>query len=139
MESFVSELAGLLFFLLPVLPLGCGLLSALWHLCKGRAAAYARNLNASIAGGIVALFMLSSSLFGDALYSSSTAGLVFVFAPIYSAIAQAIFWAVSFLATKNSQTPAPIPAYKKRLIWLPIFILIVLVVGLVKVALHNLG
>lgn len=118
----------LLFKTISVLPLGLGMLAAIRYLRKGVRHAYIRNLFGSIAAGIVALLMLFGSLFGDDLSSSSTAAIIFIFVPIYAALAQgAVYWIIG-----KAETSKPISFVDRLFLLIPIAILLVLMVGILK-------
>ena len=77
---------------------------------------------------------LSSSLFGEALSSSSTASLVFLFAPIYAAIAQGIIYGVSKWYIDTSDVTRKISSIDKSLLFMPLIFLLILSIGIVKMS-----
>jgi hypothetical protein len=134
MDSLLIALPGLLLSLISALPLGLGTLAALRHLRSGARSAYLRNLSGSIAAGLVVLALLWGSLFGDDLSSSSTAGLVFLFAPIYAAAAQGIVYGIGASVIKQSTIPEAISLPARRALLVPVLMLAVLLFGLVKIS-----
>jgi len=130
MESLLIILPGVLLDAASALPLSIGLLAAAHHKQNGSRALYLRNLNGSIAAGAVSLFLLWGSLFGDDLSSSSTAALIFLFAPIYSAAAQVVVYGVSALVIRRSKSPEAISPVSRRAMLAPLGMLGVLVFGI---------
>ncbi len=131
-EFIFIMIPGLFFTLISVLPLGLGILVSIRHLQQGVRSSYIRNLSGSIASGIITLLMLFGSLFGDDLSSSSTAALIFLFVPIYATVAYAVGYGLSILATNKSETSIQISLAGRRLLIIPITILLILVVGIFK-------
>lgn len=137
MDSLLIALPGFLFSSISALPLGLGVLAAVRHKRASARAAYLRNLNASIAAGAVILLLLWGSLFGDDLSSSSTAGQIFLFAPIYAAAAQGIVYGISTAAIGKSAAPETISLSSRRAILVPLSMLIVLMAGLLKTSVEG--
>lgn len=132
MDSILIALPGLLISSISALPLGLGLLAAKRHMRAGARVAYLSNLNGSIAAGVVILLLLWGSLFGNDLSSSSTAALIFLFAPIYAAAAQGIVYGISRAAIGKSTSSTTISTSLKRAILVPLSLLLVLLFGLLK-------
>lgn len=126
-------------------PLALGTGIAAIHLSRGKVGPYRRNLWGSTAAGVVALGLLFGSLFGSDLSSSSTAGLIFLFVPIYSAIALGIGYGLGALAHRkagaNIGTDSAAPAisrHSRYSIWVPTAMLGVLLFGMLRYSvLHN--
>ena len=130
---------GLLWMSISAFPLAIGSGLAAIHLRRGEAGPYRRNLWSSTAAGIVALGLLWGSLFSDDLSSSSTAGLIFLFVPIYSAIGLGIGYGLGALAHRKAAANArglgvePTLSRRERLfVGVPIALLAVLLFGIVK-------
>jgi hypothetical protein len=132
MEALLIALPGFLLSSISALPLALGTLAAARHLRVGARPAYLRNLAGSIAAGATVLLLLWGSLFGNDLSSSSTAGLIFIFAPIYAAVAQAIVYGISAAVVRKSPAQAPISLSRGKALLLPLIMLVVLLVGLLK-------
>jgi hypothetical protein len=82
---------------------------------------------------------LGGSLFGDDLSSSSTAGLIFLFAPIYSAVGLGIGYVLGALAHRKATADAralgtepTLSRRERRFVGLPITFLVVLLFGTLK-------
>lgn len=136
-EFVLVMIPGFLFTSILALPLGLGLFFAVSHLRRGARIKYLRNLYGSIAAGIVAFLLLSGSLFGDDLSSSSTAALIFLFAPIYSALAFGTVYGVSTLLLGKPETSESIPSVERIFLSIPITILLVLIVGILKISIQG--
>ncbi len=136
-EFILVMIPGFLFTLISVLPLGFGLLVAVHHLRRGVRIMYLRNLYGSIAAGIVALLLLFGSLFGDDLSSSSTAALIFLFVPVYATLALGVVYGISALLLGKPETTESISSVKRKLILIPITILLILIVGILKNSLQG--
>ena len=129
-------LPGLLSMLASAVPLALGLALCLFHLLRRNAGPYVRNLWGSTAAGLTAVVMLWGSLFGSDLRSSSTAGLVFLFVPIYSVIALGAGYGFGALAYRRS--PWPIGPATVRFVAAPAAMLAVLLFGIFREAIdHN--
>jgi hypothetical protein len=134
MDTFVVTLPALLLSSVSALPLGIGLLAAARHLRADRRSAYLRNLHGSIAAGAVVLLVLWGPLFGDDLSGSSTAALIFLFAPVYAAAAQGVVYGISAAATRRAAAPGTISSFSRGAILIPLSMLAVLTTGLVTTA-----
>jgi hypothetical protein len=134
MDAFLIALPGLLLTSVSALPLGLGTLAAARHMPADTRSNYFRNLNASIAAGTVVLFLLWGSLFGEDLSSSSTAALIFVFAPIYSAAAQGIVYGITAVTLRKSGDPEAISSAARRAIVIPVCMFALLMAGLLKIS-----
>jgi hypothetical protein len=135
---------GLLLKLLSALPLALGAMIAIHQLRAEARRPYIRGLSGSLAASAVTIGLLWSSLFGDSLSSSSTAGLIFLFAPIYSAAALLGGYLVGVMLTRVSASndagggaPRPIVARERRLIWIPVIVLAVVVFGITRYSVLN--
>ena len=150
MTAYWSEfttilLPGVLLMAISALPLALGTIAAARHLWKTNAGAYLRNLWGSTAAGVVALGLLFGSLFGTDLSSSSTAGLIFLFVPVYSAVALGVGYGLGALAyrkvAKTAEATgevATLPAGARRFIWVPVAMLGVLMFGILRYSIqHN--
>jgi len=129
MDAILVSLPALLFSSLCALPLALGIVAAIGRLRAGVRAAYLRHLAASCTAGAVALALLWSSLFGDNLSRSSTAALIFVVAPVYAALAQAMAYGLAALVFRKSATPQAISAGAKIALLAPLLMLVVLLYG----------
>jgi hypothetical protein len=125
-------LPSLFFTSISLLPLGLGILSSIHHRKQGARTSYIRHLSGTISSGIITLLMLFSSLYGDDLSSSSTASLIFLFAPIYATIVYGIGYGLSSLITDKSKKSIPISHASRQVLLLPIIILLILMVGILK-------
>ena len=112
---------------------------ATFRLRRREAGPYVRNLWGSTTAGLVALTLLFGSLFGEDLSSSSTAGLVFLFAPIYSAIALGVGYGIGAAVYRESAkrsaadtTQGLISINSRRFVWVPVAMLGVLMFGIIK-------
>lgn len=130
---------GLLWTSISAFPLAIGTGLAAIHLRRGKSGPYRRNLWSSTAAGIVALGLLWGSLFGDELSSSSTAGLIFLFVPIYSAVGLGIGYVLGALAHRKATADAralgkepTLSLRERRFVGLPIALLVVLLFGMLK-------
>lgn len=138
-------LPGLLWMSLSVLPLALATLASLMHLWAGRKYAYVRNLSGSVIAGAITLILLTGSLFGDDLSSSSTASLIFLFVPIYSAGALLIGYLLGAAfnrATRRTRDDTdsnpPIATWMRNLSWIPVLMLAILLFGVMKYSIqHN--
>lgn len=132
MDAFLIALPGFLLSSISALPLALGTLAAARHLRAGARPAYLRNLAGSIAAGVVVLLLLWGPLFGNDLSGSSTAGLIFLFAPIYAAAAQVILYGISATVVKKQPTPETISLPARKVLLIPVAMLVVLLFGLLK-------
>lgn len=132
MDAISVALPIFLFSSLSALPLALGALFAIRHLRAGSRSAYYKNLAASIGAGAAALTLLWSSMFGDNLSRSSTAGLIFAVAPFYAAIVQGIVYGIAAAIFRKSAIPRAIPAVARLAVVVPLLMLAVLLSGLVK-------
>ena len=138
-------LPGLLWMSISAFPLALGTMFAVLHRWKSRTGPYLRNLWGSTAAGVVAVGLLFGSLFGTDLSSSSTAGLIFLFAPIYSAVALGIGYGLGAFAYRQlakreeaSGEEPGISLISRHLIWAPVAMLSILMFGIVKYSVqHN--
>ncbi|MFN9571771.1 MAG: hypothetical protein ACK58C_05060 [Betaproteobacteria bacterium] len=135
---------GFLWMSISAFPLAIGTGLAAIHLRRGKFGPYRRNLWSSTTAGIVALGLLWGSLFGGDLSSSSTAGLIFLFVPIYSAIGLGIGYVLGALAhrkaTADALALATEPALsrrERRFVAVPIALLAVLLFGMLKQSVQN--
>lgn len=134
MDALLIALPSFLLSSLSALPLAIGIIAAARHMRAAAWPAYLRNLAGSIAAGVVALFLLWGSLFGNALSSSSTAGLIFIFVPIYAAAAQSIVYGISAAVVgKSSTNPEAISSPARKTLLAPVLMLAVLLFGLLKI------
>ena len=132
-------LPGLLFMAVSALPLALSTLAAFRHLQRNKVGSYVRNIWASTAAGLVALGLLFGALFGSDLSKSSTAGLIFVWVPIYTLMALGAGYGLGALAhqklaamSQSGGTQPVISRGYRRFIWAPVAILSVLVFGLLR-------
>lgn len=132
-------LPGLLMMLLSALPPAIGTLAAVFHLGKNNAGPYVRNLWAGTASGLVSLGLLSGSLFGTDLSESSTAGLIFLFVPIYSGIGLGIGYGLGALVysrlSRTEKAVDPQAAFSqsaRNFIWVPVAMAGVLIFGMIR-------
>lgn len=132
MDTLLIALPGFLLSSISALPLALGTLAAACYLRAGARPAYLRNLAGSIAAGVVVLLLLWGSLFGNDLSGSSTAGLIFLFAPIYAAAAQGIVYGISAAVVRKSPTLEEISLPARRALLAPVVMLAVLLFGLLK-------
>ena len=137
MDAVFVALPELLFSSISALPLALGTIAAVRHLRAGSRSAYFRHLAASMAAGAVALALLWSSLFGDNLSKSSTAGLIFAVAPIYAALAQGVVYGLAAALFKKSTAPKAISPAARVALLVPLLMLAVLMFGLVKSTAHG--
>lgn len=137
MDAVIVALPKLLFSLLSALPAGLGAIAAVRHLRAGARCAYLQNLIASTAAGAVALALLWSSLFGDSLAKSSTAGLIFAVAPAYAAFAQGIGYIGAAAVFNKSAAPKPISLFARLALLVPLLVLAVLTFGLVQTSVQG--
>lgn len=143
-EFTVILLPGLLLMLISVLPLAIGTVAALTHLRAGRKGPYCSNLWGSVAAGVVTHLLLGGSLFGDDLSSSSTAGLIFIFVPIYSAgalfigyLIGAAFNRFSHRTSDGTLANPPIPIWLRNLLWIPVFMFAIVLFGVTRYSILN--
>jgi hypothetical protein len=132
MDALIVALPQLLFGSLSALPLAIGIIAAIRQLREGSRAGFVQHLCASTAGGAVALALLWSSLFGDSLSKSSTAGLIFAVAPVYAAVAQGVVHAILGWLFKKAASPRTVSPFAWPALLLPLLMLAVLMFGLVK-------
>ncbi|HEV8256499.1 MAG TPA: hypothetical protein VGR42_05925 [Casimicrobiaceae bacterium] len=132
-------LPGLLLMSISTVPLALGTIAAALHLRKGKTGPYLRNLSGSTAVGLVALGLLFGSLFGSDPPSSSTAGLIFLFAPLYSAVALGFGYGMAALAHRMAAKSAEaigtkvlITTRSRRFVWVPVAMLCILMFGIIK-------
>jgi hypothetical protein len=122
------------------LPLAIATGLAALHLRRGKAGPYRRNLWSSTAAGIVALGLLWGALFGNDLSSSSTAGLIFLFVPIYSAIGLGVGYGLGALAHRKATADGwpTASSGERRFVGVPAAMLAVLLFGMLKYSVeHN--
>jgi hypothetical protein len=144
-EFIVILLPGLLLMSLSALPLGLSTFAAFRHLRRQKVDFLVRNVWASTGAGLVALGLLHGALFGSDLSQSSTAALIFVWVPIYSAMAMGIGYVFGRLASRRvvaagepGGAQAPIPSGYRYFVWAPAAMLGVLVFGMLKYSVeHN--
>jgi hypothetical protein len=130
---------GLLWTSISAFPLAIGTALAAFHLRRDKSGLYRRNLWSSTTAGIVALGLLWGSLFGNDLSSSSTAGLIFLFVPIYSAVGLGIGYVLGALADRKANADAralgtqpTLSRREKRFLGVPIALLALLLFGILK-------
>lgn len=135
---------GLLLMCVSLLPLAIATALAATHLSRSNAGAYLRNLWSSTATGLAALVLLVGSLFGNDLSSSSTAGLIFLFVPIFCTIVLAFGYAlgaVTFrLIAKHGISKGVRPTisrFARRFIFVPSGILAFLLFGMIRYSIQN--
>jgi hypothetical protein len=130
---------GFLWTAASALPLAIATALAAIHLGRGRPGPYRRNLWASTAAGIVAFGLLFEAFFGEGL-KGSTAGLIFLFVPIYSAVALAVGYGLGALAHRKAghTTDAAISQNERRFIAVPSIMLVALLFGTLNYSIqHN--
>jgi hypothetical protein len=137
MDVFFISLPAFLFCALSALPLAVGMFLAFRHWRAGKLSAYLGHLIAGSVAGCVALGLLWSSLFGDSLSKSSTAGLIFAIAPFYAVIAQGIVFGLAKAVSRKSTGAAPISAVALGAMLLPLAVFAVLMVGLIKTTING--
>jgi hypothetical protein len=137
-------LPGLGLELIATLPLVLGTVGAVRHLRAKRKRPYIRNLSAAIAAGVVTLGLLWTSLFGDDLSRSSNAGLIFLFTPIYSAVALLVGYLFGVVINRASsrtdehgEANPPIPSPERKLVWAPVLLLGIVVFGVIRYSVLN--
>lgn len=136
-------LPGLMLESISAIPLALGTLAAIRHLRAGRRGPYIKNLCGSIAAGFVTLALLWDSLFGDNRSTSPTAGLIFAFAPLYSAVALLVGYLIGFTIirasdrTDDKSEANSFPGHERKLVWIPVLFLAVLMFGVTKYAILN--
>src|SRR6266536_12958 len=137
-------LPGLALKLIATLPLVLGTVGAVRHLRAERKRPYIRNLSGAIAAGVVTVGLLCTSLFGDSLSRSSTAGLIFLFAPIYSAVALLVGYLIGVVLNRASsrtdedrEANPPIPSPERKLVWMPVLVLGIVVFGVTRYSVLN--
>lgn len=121
------------------LPLAIATAVAAAHLGWRNPGPYRRNLWASTAAGIVALGLLFDAFFGEGL-KGSTAGLIFLFVPIYSAAALGMGYGLGALAHRRAShaTEATLSKIERRFIVVPGIMLVALLIGMLKHSIqHN--
>ena len=135
---------GLILMLPSVIPTLIGTSLAAYSLLRKATGAYIRHIWAGTAAGIVALGLLFSSLFGSGLRGSSTAGLIFLFVPIYSAVALGLgygFGAVALRKLNRNASVAGAPQISRgyrRFVWVPVAIVALLLFGMFRYSIqHN--
>lgn len=143
-ESAWILLPGLLLMSVSAVPAAIGTVAALRHLRKQSVGPYIRNLWAGTAAGFVALGLLAGSLFGSDLSKSSTAGLIFVFVPIYAGIALGAGYGIGVLAHRTLARLAAaagrelaLSAGLRLFAWVPVALLGVLMLGIVKYSVQH--
>jgi len=124
----------LYFILFDLLPLVIGLLTSFNYLKKDNRKYYIINLTGTIFAGIITLLLMYTSLFEDALSTSSTASLIFLFVPIYATIAYIIGYWLSFFIL---ETKPEISSFSRKLIIIPIIILVILLAGIIKISIDG--
>ncbi len=117
--------------LFSTLPLGIAILKALYYLKKENRTLYYRNLFASIFSGMVILLLLYEALFGDYLSKSSTAGVIFFFAPIYGAVAYFVGYGLTMLATDKTEASKAFLLVDWLMMIVPIVMFFVLTMGII--------
>lgn len=137
-------LPGLGLKLIATLPLLLATIGAVRHLLAERKHPYIRNLFGAIAAGVTTLGLLWSLLFGEDLSRSSTAGLVFLFTPIYSTVAFFIGYLMGVVANrasrreeKDARDNSPMASRARKLVWLPAILLGIVVIGITRNAILN--
>lgn len=144
-EFVAILLPGLLFMSVSALPSALGTFAAFRYLRKNNVGSYIRNIWGSTAAGLVALGLLFGALFGSDLSKSSTAGLIFVFVPIYAAMALGAGYGLGALAfrrlaavSKDAGSQPVISTGYRSFIWVPLAMLGVLLFGMLKYSVqHN--
>ena len=150
MTTYWSEfttilLPGLLLMSASAVPVAIGTSRTLSHLRRRNIRRYVRNLWGSTAAGFAALVLLWGSLFGTESSESSTAGLIFLFVPIYSAIGLGVGYGLSGVIYRRlvemagtSEQEVSISPGARRLVWIPVAMLSVLLLGIVGYSIqHN--
>lgn len=130
---------GFLWTAASALPLAIATALAAIHLGRRKPGPYRRNLWGSTAAGAVAFGLLFEALFGEGL-KGSTAGLIFLFVPIYSAVALGVGYGLGALAHRRAghTTQAAISQTERRFIALPSIMLVALSIGMLKHSIqHN--
>ena len=117
--------------LFSTLPLGIAILKALYCLKKENRTLYYRNLFASIFSGMVIFLLLYGALFGDYLSKSSTAAVIFFFAPIYGTVAYFVGYGLTMLATDKAEASKPFLLVDRLMIIIPIVMFFVLTMGII--------
>lgn len=140
-EFIKALLPGLFFSSLSIAPLIAGVIGAWVRLKQNRVPEYKNYVTASILCGAVTLAFLWSSLFGDALSSSSTAGLIFAVVPFYALIVLLLSLGIGKLVIRGArkeQEKGAKNATEKRIsytsIYIPSVILLILVAGIIKLS-----
>ena len=121
----------LLYTLTSALPLGIGLLLSFHYLKKKNRTLYYRNLFASIFSGMVILLLLYEALFGDYLSKSSTAAVIFFFAPIYGTVAYFVGYGLTMLATDKTEASKAFLLVDRLMMIVPIVMFLVLTMGII--------
>ena len=134
MEHVLLVLLQLLFMGFVVLPLLIGIVAAVRCLRAGSTGGFVKHLCGSIAAGAVMLGLLWSSLFGDNLSKSSTAGLIFAVAPFYGAAAQAVVYGILSLFLKTPARPGKTPSLAWIALLIPASMLATVMAGMFNTA-----
>lgn len=144
LEFIEILLPGLALKAISTLPLVLALIGAIRHLRTDRKRPYIRNLSGAIAAGVVTLGLLWTSLFSDNLSNSSTAGLIFLFTAIYSAVALLVGYLIGVMVNRassrpdgNSEANPPIPAHERKLVWIPVLIFAIVIFGITRYSILN--
>lgn len=130
---------GILWTAASALPLAVATALAAVHLRWRNPGLYRRDLWASTAAGVVAFGLLFDAFYGEGL-KGSTAGLIFLFVPIYSAVALGVGYGLGALAHRRAShaTDAALSQNEKRFIAVPGIMLIALLIGMLKYSIqHN--
>lgn len=138
-EFLITLLPRLSFTLLSIAPLIVGVIGVWRKKKRGWALEYNNYIVASILCGLVTLMFLWSSLFGDALSSSSTAGLIFAVVPFYGlivllvslGIGKLVIFGMRIREKKGDENPVA-RKINRVLIYIPSAILAILLAGVVK-------
>ena len=117
--------------LFSTLPLGIAILKALHHLKKENRTLYYRNLFASIFSGMVIFLLLYEALFGDYLSKSSTAAVIFFFAPIYGTVAYFVGYGLTMLSTDKTEASKAFLLVDRLMMIVPIVMFLVLTMGII--------
>lgn len=138
-EFIKALLPGLFFSSLSIAPLIAGVIGAGMRLKQNRVLEYKNYIIASTLCGAVTLAFLWSSLFGDALSSSSTAGLIFAVVPFYALIILLLSLGIGKLvilgvrkAQQKDSEDVPDKKISYTSIYIPSVILLVLFAGILK-------
>ena len=132
----------------PFLMMATVLPPMLWPVLRARsplrlaqAKPYLIHLWAGVAVGAVSSWVLWPFLFGDGLKHGSTASFIFLVAPIYGVMTLFVAYGLAELVDRmffKGRALAVIPTWARRMFWLPVAILGIMLLGLFTSSAHLL-